>query len=353
MRYIGLIKTLLLSLCVIVVLARCSDEPEYASVGFSALNISWNEDDSLGNVSLKLTGEPDLAPVVVDVEFEPVNVNGNLDEITYDKITGWEVRKDSVTKIPFLIKDNLELNEAPFRFKVKIVAASDAAIGEINTCTVTITDDEKAPRVNTGSYKVTSDVTGLNALREGAGEFELKLAKTGKYEYVAYNWFGMVRPRLKGVFDPEAGTLTFDGTDYDGAIFDEKETKAAADKVYNAFGQAYYFWNVEMTEAMVFRGSGADGLQPIVFTTEELEVNESGDITGVAADVTSSYVICRYDTSVGEHGEIGGQVAVYDMMRTPTISYYEETKSEAYGAEPRFVKPIYSSSSLREIEVVE
>lgn len=359
MRYIGFVKALILSLCVVLVFGRCSEEQEYAEVGFSALNISWAEDDSLGNVSLKLTGaDPVLLPVVVDVEFEPVDVNGNLDEIEYDKITGWEVYPDSVTKIPFLIKDNDVLNEKPFRFKVKLIAASDAALGSINSCTVTITDDEKAPRINTGSYDLKYDVEGLNALRDGAGEFELKLAKTGKYEYVAYNWFGMQRPRLVGVFDPEAKTLTFDGTDYDGPVFKEDDSKVATDddeESFNAFAQAYYSWNTEMTEAMVFMGSGADGKEPIVFTTDELVVNESGDITGLAAGVKCAYIICKYEAKAGEPGVIGEQIAIYDQMSDPEIEYNDpdETKAAGYRAyEPSFVSPLFAPVA-RLIEVAE
>ena len=118
MRYIGFVKALILSLCVVLVFGRCSEEQEYAEVGFSALNISWAEDDSLGNVSLKLTGaDPVLLPVVVDVEFEPVDVNGNLDEIEYDKIDktrGMDIIFVTTAKTDEEARELLRLFNMPF-----------------------------------------------------------------------------------------------------------------------------------------------------------------------------------------------------------------------------------------------
>ncbi len=324
MRYTAILKSLLGALVATLLFVGCSKEPDYPSVSFSALNISWDEDAGTGNVSLKIAGKANLTPVIVDVEFEPYTTGGNLDRIEFDKTTGYEVRPDSITKVYFTIKDDTELNTSQFKFKVKIVAASDAAIGSINVCNVTIVDNEKAPRINTGSYKMKYDVTGFTPLREGSGEFNLKLAKIDKYKYVAYNWFGMLRPRLTGVFDPEAKTLTFDGTDYDGAVYGSDDDTAT----YSAFGTAYYYYDVAMTQAMVFMGAGADGKSPIVFTTDQLQINETGDITGFASDITCSYKIFNFDKTLGEHGQtVGDAIGIYDMITNPTITYNDATKA--------------------------
>lgn len=318
------IKLLFIYLLFGFCLVSCSKEPAETSVNIGSSTYSFEEGSGEKEIPIKLTNTPYGYPVVVTVEFKIVAVD--YDTVTLDKIiefdkTTFEITEENNTVIPLEVLDNDYLNGVVYVVEIKILTVDNSEVGETATTTITIVDNEYAPRLITGDYKVAYTATA-GSTREGAGEFNATLYKTDKYEYVISGLCGTNenpivwgRPRLQGVFDPATQKLTFDGTDYDAEQEEENEEEGeesknvTGDKIETAFKTAYYWNDLEMTEVLVFVGSGVDGKQAIVIETENIEQDKSGHILSS----TSSYgfEIYEYD-SVAK--KIGNKVGVYDMV---------------------------------------
>ncbi|MBO5903549.1 MAG: hypothetical protein J6Q40_06115 [Tidjanibacter sp.] len=210
---------------------------------------------------------------------------------------------DTEAPIYFYMINNNELQEEmpAIQFTLESTSTPEAPLSKPNYTIIRITDDEKAPRVASGQYEARYTLPEeAEVTREESGYFPLTIAKTGKYEYVAYGWFGLNRPRLIGTFDPVAKTLTFDGSDYDLSVDDAR---------VSAFGRAYYYNDEEMTEVLVFRGAGTDGKQPIVLNTDDIGINKTGYITTAASNASFDIHVDNKENKLP--GEFLG---VYDMM---------------------------------------
>ena len=276
-------------------------------VKFLSYAESYPEDGGLVSLPVRIydVDEKDF-PVTVTFSIKPYN-NVVVDEwialqdkgnytVTFEK-------GSSVAPIYFYMINNDELQtEVPaIEFTLESTSTPAAPLAKPNYTIIRITDDEKAPRVASGQYDARYTLPAeVEATREESGYFPLTIAKTGKYEYVAYGWMGLNRPRLVGTFDPEAKTLTFNGTDYDMSTDDAK---------VSAFGKAYYYNDLEMKEVLVFRGSGSDGKGAIVLNTDEIGVDEVGYITTAVS--TASFDIHVHNADNKLPGEFLG---LYDQM---------------------------------------
>lgn len=251
-------------------------------------------------------------PVTVTFSIKPYVKPGEPDVVVSDWIalqdkdnyTVTFQKGDTEAPIYFYMIDNEELQEyvPAIEFTLESTSTPKAPLAKPNYTIIRITDDEKAPRLASGEYQTKYTAPEeADVQREESGYFPLTLAKTGKYEYVAYGWFGLNRPRLIGTFDPEAQTITFDGADYD----------LSTDEVtISAFGRAYYYNDMEMNEVLVFRGAGSDGRQPIVLSTESIGVNETGYLTESATEAA-------FDIHVHNKNNdklLGELLGVYDEM---------------------------------------
>lgn len=284
-------------------MVSCAKEATAPYVGFGSSTYSVAETASESSVPLRLYNSPYKFPVKVNVSVETA-CDYPLDQmITYDQTEGFEIEYDNSTRFYFTPIDNDFLNADRFEFTVTITSVDGADIGTTSKTTITIVDDELAPRLTSGTYTVTNPESG---------SFSLKLVKVGKYKYVAYNWFGLDRPRLLGTFDPEASTLTFDGTDYTDYV-------ASNDDVM-AFGRAYYFDSVDRSSVLVFRGSGVDGKQPIVIATEKVAQDASGS-------PVSALSSCAFD------------VYGYDVEQSAVLSFKSTSAAMETGAKFAFEYP--------------
>ncbi len=253
----------------------------------------YDVDEKEFPVTVTFTVKP-YNDVVVD-EWIALQDKGNY-TVTFEK-------GSTEAPIYFYMIDNDVLQEVTPSIEFTLVSTSTPAapIEKPNYTIIRITDDEKAPRVASGQYDARYTLPAeVETTREESGYFPLTIAKTGKYEYVAYGWMGLNRPRLVGTFDPEAKTLTFDGTDYDMSTDDAK---------VSAFGKAYYYNDLEMKEVLVFRGSGSDGKGAIVLNTDEIDVDEIGYITTSAT--SASFDIHTHNAENKLPGEFLG---IYDKM---------------------------------------
>ena len=215
---------------------------------------------------------------------------------------------DTEAPIYFYMINNNELQTIVPAIEFTLVSTDNpnAPLAKPNYTIIRITDDEKAPRLASGEYQAKYNLgEDVEVNREESGYFPLTLAKTGKYEYVAYGWFGLSRPRLIGTFDPEAQTITFSGADYD--LSTEEST-------VSAFGRAYYYNDLDMTEVLVFRGAGSDGRQPIVISTEDIGVNETGYLTVSETEAAFD----RHVNSTANDKLLGEFLGIYDEMPVGT-----------------------------------
>lgn len=285
------------------------------------------EDGGLVSLPVRIYDVPEEAfPVTVTFDIAPYN-DVVVDEwIALQDKGNYTVtfpKGENEANIYFYMIDNDELqDEMPaIEFTLKSTSSSEAPLGKPNYTIIRITDDEKAPRVASGLYEARYTLPEeVEVEREESGYFPLNIAKIGKYQYVAWGWFGLSRPRLVGNFDPEAKTLTFDGGDYD---------LESEGYYFSAFGRSYYYNNEDMDEVLVFRGSGSDGRGPIVIETDEIGVNESGYITVTNSE--ASFDIHAYSKN-GDNKLEGEFLGIYDQMPIGTTfkhkSVIEDEKYE-------------------------
>ena len=300
MRYF---KLFILTLAALATMSACSRGPETPDVSFAYSTYSYTEGYGSCYVAVYQMESPYEFPVVVTLQGKVTAGKNNLGEsYKWTDIIDFEIEAneeevytvrsiDDTTfeisgvlvtyseynkKIYFKSLVNDYLQKESIEMEFKIIAAEGSNIGTSDTTTVYIVDDEDAPLIKTGYYKTDYEVLG-GVENSKAGSFYLRLYKTDKYEYVASGWFGLTRPRLVGVFDPEAQTLTFDGTDYDHLQwFDDEEE---AENRINAFNNdTLYGYKAEggiTTQILRFHG-GRGGKGPIVISTDKIEENASG-----------------------------------------------------------------------------
>ena len=308
----------------------CKAEPEKTDVEFSYATFSCAEGAEGANISLYLMYSPYKFPVVVDMDVEMISgkdAEGNellLDDViefietdqsykvtkTGDrtaKIEGVEVTYSAYNKkVYFNAKKNDYLQSETIVIKFSLTKVDGSNLGSILSTELTIVDDEKAPLLKVGYYDTTyTPVEGTQ--RAESGQFYLRLQKVGKYEYVASEWFGLSRPRLLGKYDPEAKTLTFDGTDYDHIIWEQKIAaleEGNKHKVPFAPVSAFqndtiygYSYNEagKVNKVLRMYGAGSAGMSPIVMTTEAIEENSNGVILSI--DTECGFNIFSYDAS--------------------------------------------------------
>lgn len=332
-------------------LASCSEEPHATDVEFSYTTFDCNEGANSDYVSLYLMYSPYKYPVVVDIDVEMTAGKNHLgEELTLDDVIEFDVTDKSYTvtktgdrtakienveityttynqRIYFKSHDNdfLQGETATIVFTISKVEGSE--MGSIKSTTLTIVDDEKAPLVRVGYYDTTYEAPA-EATSESKGEFYMRLQKVGKYEYVASGLFGLERPRLLGIFDPEAQTITFDGTDYDHILWELKEPVSAFQN--DTIWAAAYNKEGVVTEILRMRGAGADGTEPIVMSTEKIEENARGLLLSI--DNACGFDIYTFDVvdSVAV-----SKVGVYDAMQRSEkmtfsdTNYPTETRSSA------------------------
>ena len=346
-------------------LLSCNPEPAATDLEFSYATFDTDEGDDEDYISVYLLKTPYKYPVVVDMEVEMLTGKDHegrdfmLDEViefittdqTYTvtstgdrtaKIEGVEVTYTEYNKkIYFKSKGDEHLQSETITIEFRLTKVDGSEIGSISTTTLTIVDDEKAPLVKVGYYDTTYEAPA-EATREGKGQFYMRLQKVGKYEYVASELFGLSRPRLLGIFNPEAKTITFDGTDYDHVLWkkaweeDDSEDKEPFEPV-NAFQNdtiwAYsYNSNREITQVLKLQGAGANGNEPIVMTTEAIEENSNGVILSI--DTHCGFAIYNYNNGMA------GSIAVgdYDSMEQSesmtfsTTNYPSEVGTRSMGA---------------------
>lgn len=338
-------------------LTSCKEEPHATDVEFSYTTFDCNEGADSDYVSLYLMYSPYKYPVVVDVDVEMTSGKNHLgEELTLDDVIEFDVTDKSYTvtktgdrtakienveitfsnynqKISFKSHDNNYLQGETVTILFTINKVEGSNLGSIKSATLTIVDDEKAPLVRVGYYDTTYDAPA-EATSTHKGEFFMRLQKVGKYEYVASDLFGMERPRLLGIFDPKAKTITFDGTDYDHILWELKEPVSAFQN--DTIWAAAYNKEGVVTEVLKMRGAGADGIEPIVMSTEEIEENSRGLLLSI--DNACGFDIYSFDA---ENNVAVSKVGVYDAMqksKTMTFSdtnYPTETRTTTNNKAPK------------------
>lgn len=334
-KVLGLVATLVVG----VVMASCSADPKATDLEFSYKSFSYDEGSDGGYVSVYLMQSPYKYPVVVDMEVEMLsgkdNLGGtlNLDDVltfnTTDKsytITQTSPRTATIENVEvtyanynqrvlFDCHDNDYLQNETITLEFRLTKVDGSEKGSITSTIVTIVDDEKAPRIRTGYYDTTYDAPA-DATRQQKGQFYLSLSKVGKYEYVASGWFGLNRPRLVGQYDPEAKTLTFDGTDYDHQLWELKEPVSA---FQNDTIWAYNYEGGAITQVLRLRGAGAEGNDPIVLSTEEIAQDAQGLLLSI--DNECGVEIRTFNASTSTAGAV---VGIYDSMpKSKTLEFSE------------------------------
>ena len=217
----------------------------------------------------------------------------------------------------------------------EIVAVKGSTIGSSKKTTLTLVDDEKAPLIKVGYYN-TEYTPLVGAINAKSGSFYLRLYKTDKYEYVTSGWFGLNRPRLVGTFDPEAQTLTFDGTDYDHRRWFAKEGEEV--NRVNAFENdtlwAYSREGDVVKQILKFYGGGASGKEPIVIKTDKIEENASGYLVEITGEC--GFQIWNYDSAKKATTTFAGTWDGLDgsTKMTHSESNYEvDTQSRSVGTD--------------------
>ena len=339
----------------------CKSEPEKTDVEFSYATFDCDEGEKEAYISVYLMYSPYKLPVVVDMEVEMTggkDAAGNdlaLDDViefietdksytvtkTGDrtaKIEGVEVTYSTYNqKVYFNAKQNDFLQNETITLEFTLTKVDGSNIGNITSTVLTIVDDEKAPLVKVGYYDTTY-TPAEGAERADKGQFYLRLQKVGKYEYVASEWFGLSRPRLLGKYDPEAKTITFDGTDYDHIIWEQKIAEMEDDNEYKvAFTPVSAFQNDtiwgysynesgKLNKVLRMYGAGANGTSPIVMTTEAIEENKEGVILSI--DNECGFAIYSFNA---DSNKAGAKAGIYDGMTQSEgmifskTNYQEET----------------------------
>lgn len=362
-KLMGLLATMLV---VVATAISCNPEPDATDLEFSYATFSVDEGDD-GYISVYLMETPEKLPVVVDMKVEMksgMDAEGKklvLDDVvefittdqtytvnnisdTEKEIKGVEVTYTEYNKKVYLTtKDNDYLQQQTITLLFTITNVEGSKLGSLDTTTLTIVDDEKAPAVKVGYYD-TRYTAPADATREGKGQFYMQLHKVGKYEYVASGLFGLPRPRLVGTFDPEAKTIKFDGEDYDHRLWAEKTAKDEAPFVpVNAFrndtiwGAAYNENNIP-TQALKLHGTVVDGKEVIMMATEEIAENAKGVILSI--DTPCGYEIYPYNNSIVGPMPVGtyDSMASSESMTFGTTNYpLEVSATRALG--PEDVRP--------------
>ena len=348
-------------LLALTVATSCKSEPDKTDVEFSYATFDCQEGEKNAYISVYLMYSPYKFPVLVDMEVEMISgkdAAGNdlvLDDViefietdksytvtkTGDrtaKIEGVEVTYSTYNqKVYFNAKQNDFLQNEDVVIEFKLTQVDGSNIGSITSTKLTVVDDEKAPLVKIGYYN-TAYTPAEGAERADKGQFYLRLQKVGKYEYVASEWFGLSRPRLLGKYNPEANTITFDGTDYDHVIWEQKIAELEEGNEYkvdftpvSAF-QNDTIWGYSYNEAgklnKVLRmyGAGADGTAPIVMTTEAIEENKDGVILSI--DTECGFEIYSFNADTNKAGAKAG---IYDGMSQSESMIFSKTNYEEEG----------------------
>lgn len=345
-------------LLTLTVATSCKDEPKRTDVEFSYPTFDCDEGEKNAYISVYLMYTPYKFPVVVDMEVEMKSgkdAAGNelvLDEViefietdksytvtkTGDrtaKIEGVEVTYSTYNqKVYFNAKQNDFLQNEDIVIEFRLTQVDGSNVGSITSTKLSIVDDEKAPLVKIGYYDTTY-TPAENAQRSDKGQFYLRLQKVGKYEYVASEWFGLSRPRLLGKYDPEANTITFDGTDYDHVIWAEKIAKMEDGNEHkvnftpvSAF-QNDTIWGYSYNEAgklnkiLRMYGAGANGTDPIVMTTEAIGENKDGVILSINTEC--GFTIYSFDADTNK---VGAEAGIYDGMTQSENMIFSKTNYE-------------------------
>lgn len=348
-------------LLALTVATSCKSEPDKTDVEFSYATFDCQEGEKNAYISVYLMYSPYKFPVLVDMEVEMISgkdAAGNdlvLDDViefietdksytvtkTGDrtaKIEGVEVTYSTYNqKVYFNAKQNDFLQNEDVVIEFKLTQVDGSNIGSITSTKLTVVDDEKAPLVKIGYYN-TAYTPAEGSERADKGQFYFRLQKVGKYEYVASEWFGLSRPRLLGKYDPEAKTITFDGTDYDHVIWEQKIAELEEGNEYkvdftpvSAF-QNDTIWGYSYNEAgklnKVLRmyGAGADGTAPIVMTTEAIEENKDGVILSI--DTECGFEIYSFNADTNKAGAKAG---IYDGMTQSESMIFSKTNYEEEG----------------------
>jgi hypothetical protein len=330
-------------------------------VEFSYTTFDCQEGEKNAYISVYLMYSPYKFPVLVNMDVEMKSgkdAAGNdlvLDDViefiesdksytvtkTGDrtvKIEGVEVTYSTYNqKVYFNAKQNDFLQNEDVVIEFKLTQVDGSNIGSITSTNLSIVDDEKAPLVKIGYYNTTY-TPAEGAARAEKGQFYLRLQKVGKYEYVASEWFGLSRPRLLGKYDPEANTITFDGTDYDHVIWEQKIAKLEEGNEYkvdftpiSAF-QNDTIWGYSYNEVgkvnkiLRMYGAGADGTDPIVMTTEAIEENKDGVILSIDTECGIDIYSFNADTN-----KAGVKSGIYDGMSQSESMIFSKTNYEEEG----------------------
>jgi hypothetical protein len=331
----------------------CKEEPHATDVEFSYTTFDCNEGADSDYVSLYLMYSPYKYPVVVDVDVEMTSGKNHLGkELTLDDVIEFDVTDKSYTvtktgdrtakienveitfsnynqKISFKSHDNNYLQGETVTILITINKVEGSNLGSIKSATLTIVDDEKAPLVRVGYYDTTYDAPA-EATSTHKGEFFMRLQKVGKYEYVASELFGLSRPRLLGIYDPEQNTITFDGTDYDHILWELKEPVNAFQN--DTIWAANYNKQGVITQVLKFHGAGADGTEPIVMTTDQIEENKRGELRSIQN--ACGFDVYSFDAA---SSVATTKVGTYDAMQKSESMTFSDTN---YPTETRATNPI-------------
>ncbi len=341
---------LVATLGVVAATVSCNPEPDATDLEFSYSTFSADEGVEESYISVYLMETPYKFPVVVDMEVDMksgMDAEGNMlalsdviEFITTDqtytvtldpndsrkaKIEGVEVTYTNYNKkVYFSTKDNDYLQKETIAIEFRLTKVDGSEMGSMTSTTLTIVDNEKAPAVKVGYYDTTYEAPA-DATREGRGQFYMRLQKVGKYDYVASELFGLPRPRLLGTFDPEAKTLTFDGTDYDHKLWAEATAEDENPfQPINAFQNDTLWANSYnsddvVTSVLKLRGSMVDGKEVIVMTTEEIEENAKGVLLSIDT-------ACGWDIHSYNNGIVGlSPIGVYDSMESSESMTFSTT----------------------------
>lgn len=336
-------KTLVMmaTLWALIALPSCSDEPHATDLEFGYTTFDCEEGAENGYVSVYLMYTPYKYPVLVDVDVEMLTGKDHLgNDLTLDDVLEFDVTDKPYTvtktgdrtakienievtytnynqKITFKSHDNDFLQSETITIEFTLTKVEGSEMGSNKSAILTITDDEKAPLVRVGYYD-TRYTSPADATSTEKGQFYMSLQKVGKYEYVASGLFGLERPRLLGIFDPEAKTITFDGTDYDQILW-KMENPVNAFRNDTIWAASYE--DGRISEILRLRGAGADGTEPIVMTTEEIAENSRGVILSI--DTPCGFDI--YDFDAESNKATGSAKGAYDAMERSESMTFSDT----------------------------
>lgn len=322
-------------------LTSCKAEADATDLEFGYATFEGEEGADNEYVSVYLMETPYKYPVVVDLEVEMLTGKDHQgQELMLDDVLEFVVTDQSYTvtktgdrtakienievtysgynqKVLFNCHDNDYLQGETITIEFRLSKVEGTEMGSIKSTILTIVDDEKAPLVRVGYYdtRYTAPEEATNAHKGG---FYVRLQKVGKYEYVASELFGLSRPRLLGIYNPEERTITFDGTDYDHILW-ELEAPVNAFQNDTIWGASYNKDGVA-TQILRLRGAGADGTEPIVMTTEEIMENARGELLSI--DTPCGFDIYSFDAATNTAEE---RVGVYDAMERSESMTFSDT----------------------------